>query len=63
MSWCHTFSVTSVILVDSEYITGSEYYVSAAHKEVHCSTTDQPCTDISNYTVHLASMMTQFLIS
>ena len=59
MSWCRIYYITSVILyIYSEYVTASEYYVSAAPNGESCPSTDLPCHDLSYYTASNASFFT-----
>ena len=59
MSWCHIYYITSVILyIYSEYVTASEYYVSAAPNGECCPSTDLPCHNLSYYTDDYSSYFT-----
>ena len=56
MSWCHIYYITSIILyIFSGYVTGSEYYVSAAPNGEDCPRTELPCHNLFYYTTDYSS--------
>ena len=59
MSWCHIYYIISILpYIYSEYVTASEYYVSAAPNGESCPSTDLPCHNLSYYIADYAFYFT-----
>ena len=59
MSWCHIYYIISILpYIYREYVTASEYYVSAAPNGESCPSTDLPCHNLSYYIADYALFFT-----